>query len=151
MVDAPMRKEMEDALKLGTGPKVARFALACLGGIPFAGEVFGAGAGASSDAEQDRMKRIFSQWLNLQEEELRETGKTLFEVMIRIDQTNETIQYGIESQDYLSLIKKCYRGLSIAASSIPRRAHRYDLWVCLSATFAWFRRKMNDSRYQCIL
>jgi len=64
-------------LASGMGPRVASFALACLGGVPFAGGVFGAGAGAWSEAEQQRFKRVLAAWLRLQEDEIREIGRTL--------------------------------------------------------------------------
>jgi len=47
-----INREMSEAIQAGMGPKIARFALVCLGGIPGIGGVFGAGAGAWSEAEQ---------------------------------------------------------------------------------------------------
>lgn len=117
-------EQMEEALKSGAGPKAARFALACLGGIPYVGGVFGAGAGAWSEANQERMKKVFMQWLKLQEEEIKEIGETLFDVMIRLDQTDEKIQERIESKEYLGLIKKCFRDWSGAESEEKRKLIR---------------------------
>ncbi len=116
-----IRKELEEALKSGAGPKVARFALACLSGlIPVAGGAIGAGTGAWSEAEQDRLNKIFAQWLKLQEEEIKEIGITLFEVLIRLDQNDQKIQERIQSPEYLSLVKKCFRDWSAAESENKR-------------------------------
>src|SRR5688572_4813020 len=108
--------ELNEVLEAGYGPKIARFALACLGGIPAIGGVFGAGAGAWSEAEQERFKRILTAWLKLQEDEIREIGQTLLEVMSRLDSTDDQIRQRIESPAYLSLVKKCFRDWSAAES-----------------------------------
>lgn len=84
-----LKGELDEALARGAGPKIARFALACLSGaIPFAGGVLGASGGAWSEAEQGQFNKIFAAWLKLQEDEIREIGQTLFEVFARIDQTD---------------------------------------------------------------
>ena len=111
---------MKDALQAGMGPKITRFALACLGGIPTIGGFFGAGAGAWSEAEQERFNKIFASWLKLQEDELREIGKTLMEVMMLVDKTDEKVQERIQSPEYLKLIKKCFRDWSAAESEEKR-------------------------------
>ena len=119
-----IKRQMEDALKSGHGPKVARYALACLSGIPAIGGVFSASSGAWAEAEQAKMNKIFEQWLKLQEEELKEIGQTLFEVMIRIDHEDEKVNDRIQSEGYLSLIKKCFRDWSAAESEDKRRLIR---------------------------
>lgn len=128
MTDEKLRGELDgeltEALGAGFGPKLARFALACLGGIPAVGGVFGAGAGAWSDAEQDRFKRLLAAWLRLQEDEIREIGTTLLEVMSRLDSTDEQIRQRVESPEYLSLIKKCFRDWSAAESEDKRQLIR---------------------------
>ena len=44
-----LKSELDEALARGAGPKIARFALACLSGaIPVAGGVIGAAGGAWS-------------------------------------------------------------------------------------------------------
>src|SRR5205823_8067458 len=101
-----LNDELRKALGSGSGPKIARFALACLGGgIPFVGGVFGAGAGAWSEANQNKVNNLFEQWLKMQKDELEEIGRTVFEVVIRLDQTDEKVQERIQSPEYLSLIK----------------------------------------------
>ena len=55
--------EIQEALDGGNGPKIARFALACLGAIPVAGGVFGGAAGAWSEADQAHYNKIFASWL----------------------------------------------------------------------------------------
>jgi hypothetical protein len=114
-------RELDEALKHGSGPRVARFALACIGGaIPIIGGAIGGAGSAWSEQEQSRANRIFAAWLKLQEDEIREIGTTIFEVMSRLDLEDERIRERIESPEYLSLIKKCFRDWSAAESETKR-------------------------------
>lgn len=116
-----VRKELEDALSRGNGPKLARFALAILSGaIPYVGGVIGGASGAWSENENERFQRILKTWLKLQEDEIREIGKTLVEVMMRVDQQDEKIQERLESPGYLKILKKCFRDWSAAESEEKR-------------------------------
>ena len=116
-----VRQEIEKALEGGTGPKAARFALACLGGmIPVVGGAFGAAASAWSERAQEKFNKVFAAWLKLQEEEIREIGVTLAEVMIRLDPNDPQVEGRIQSPGYLSLVKKCFRDWSAAESEEKR-------------------------------
>jgi hypothetical protein len=120
-----LRKDLDQALARGAGPKIARFALACLSGaIPIAGGVLGAAGGAWSEAEQSQFNKIFAAWLKLQEDEIKEIGQTLFEVFARIDQTDEKVRARLESKEYLALLKKCFRDWSAAESEEKRKMIR---------------------------
>ena len=125
--ESEVREELEKSLKEGVGPKAARYALACLGGlVPFAGGMVSGAAGAWSESDQERINNLFQQWLKMQEEEMLEIGQTLFEVFIRIDKTDQKIQERIQSHQYLSIIKKCFRDWS-AAESEPKRIYIRNL------------------------
>jgi hypothetical protein len=115
-----IKTEMTEALTHGYGPKVARFVLALLGGIPFAGGAFGGAAGAWTEAEQDHFNKVAASWLKLQEDEIREIGITIAEILSRLNLNDLETQKRIESQEYLSLIKKCFRDWSAAESEEKR-------------------------------
>jgi hypothetical protein len=120
-----LKEELDAALTRGAGPKVARFALACLSGaIPIAGGVIGAAGGAWSEAEQDQFNKICAAWLRLQEDEIKEIGQTLFEVFARIDQADEKVRARLKSKEYLALLKKCFRDWSAAESEEKRKMIR---------------------------
>jgi len=122
MADDPdkTKEELAKALKSGAGPKVARFALACLSAIPGVGGAIGGAAGLWSEAEQDFFKRVLASWLKLQEAEVKEIGQTMAEVMMRLDHADETIRERIQSPEYLSLVNKCFRDWSAAESEEKR-------------------------------
>lgn len=116
-----VRKELEDALSGGNGPKLARFALAVLSGaVPYVGGIIGGAGGAWSEKENERFQRILKTWLKLQEDEIKEIGQTLIEVMLRLDQQDEAVQQRIESPEYLKILKKCFRDWSAAESEEKR-------------------------------
>jgi hypothetical protein len=127
MIDNPgeqFKKQLEEAMAHGNGPKAARFALACLGAIPGFGGAIAGIASTWSEKEQADFNRIFAAWLKLQEDEIREIGLTIFEVMSRLDQTDEEIRKRVESPEYLKLVKKCFRDWSAAESEEKRRLIR---------------------------
>jgi hypothetical protein len=115
-----IQEQMTQALTRGYGPRVARFVLAVLGGAPYVGGVFGGAAGAWSEAEQDHFNKVAASWLKLQEDEIREIGITIAEVLSRLDLNDAETQKRIESPEYLSLIKKCFRDWSAAESEEKR-------------------------------
>jgi hypothetical protein len=115
-----LREEMNKMLESGNGSLVTRFALSCLGSIPFVGGAFGAGAGAWSEKEQSEYNKMFAAWLKLQEDEIKEIGITLAEVMIRVDITDEKIKERLQSREYLSILKKAFRDWSATESDKKR-------------------------------
>ena len=117
-----VQKQIEEGLKNGFGPKVAKFTLACLSGlIPFAGGALGGVGEAWSEAEQEKLNKLLAAWLKLQEDEIKEIGKTLVEVFIRVDNNDKNIRRRIKSLEYLSLVKKCFRDWSAAESEEKRK------------------------------
>ena len=114
-------KELSEALSKGYGPKVARLALAILGGaIPLLGGAVSGAAGAWSEAEQDHFNRVAATWLHLQGDEIKEIGVTIAEILTRLDLNDENIRKRIESPEYLKLLKKCFRDWSAAESEEKR-------------------------------
>lgn len=115
-----LEKELENASHSGNLPSVVRFLLASLGGIPVVGGVFGAGAGTWSEAEQKHFNNLISSWIKLQQDEIKEIGITLAEIMMRVDNNNEEVQKRMESPEYLKLVKKAFRDWSAAESEEKR-------------------------------
>jgi hypothetical protein len=116
-----LSKEIEGALRSGNGPRIARFALACIGGaIPFAGGIVSGASGAWSEQGQSHYNRIFASWLKLQEDELKEIALTMAEILSRLNLNDENVRQRVESPEYLSLVKKCFRDWSAAESEQKR-------------------------------
>ncbi len=125
-------EQMNHALTHGYGPKVARAVLALLGAVPFVGGAFGGASGAWSEAEQDHFNRVAASWLKLQEDEIKEIGITIAEILSRLDLNDAEIQKRLESPEYLSLIKKSFRDWS-AAESEQKRVYIRNLLTTAAA------------------
>lgn len=69
----------------------------------------------------------------MQEDEIREIGTTIMEVMSRLDLNDEEIRRRLESPEYLKIIKKCFRDWS-AAESEEKRVLVRNLLVNAAAT-----------------
>lgn len=140
------RVELEQALNAGSGPAVMRFMAALLAGTTSAtGRLLGAQAGGPAGADlgemagsiaggaltslvgeysqqdQDKINHLINTWLQLQADEMKEIGTTLFEVMSRLDLQDEEIIERLESEEYLRLLKKCFRDWSAAESEEKRK------------------------------
>ena len=116
--------ELEKALGKGAGPKVARFALALLSGVPAVGGLFAGAAGEWSEHEQANFNRIVAAWLRLQEQDLRNIARTIGEVASRVDTSNPTVEERMSSAEYLALVKKAFREWSAGESEEKRRLIR---------------------------
>lgn len=93
-----------------TGGKIARAGMQAVGGaIPFVGGILSAAAGAWSEHEQDQVRKVFEQWMQMLEEELREKAHTIKEIAARIDLSEEKVRQRIESPEYQGLMKKAFR------------------------------------------
>jgi len=128
-----LQRGLDDALNKGLGPMAARYALACLGAIPIIGGAIAGASGAWSEAEQNHFNKVFAAWLKMQEDEIREIGTTIMEVMSRLDLNDEQIRERLESPEYLKIIKKCFRDWS-AAESEEKRVLIRNLLVNAAAT-----------------
>ena len=115
-----LREQLERAANAGSSPTIARYILSCLSAIPIVGGGIGGVAGFWSEKEQANINDIFVAWMKLQEDELKEIGKTLFEVILRLDRGDPEVLKRIESPEYLSLIKKAFRDWSAAESEEKR-------------------------------
>jgi len=128
-----LQRDLDSALSKGMGPMAARYALACLGAIPFVGGAISGVAGTWSESEQNHFNRVFAAWLKMQEDEIREIGATIMEVMSRLDLNDQQIRERIESPEYLRIIKKCFRDWSAAESEEKRLLVR-NLLVAAAST-----------------
>lgn len=118
-------KGLDNALNGGAALGALRFALNVIGGlVPFAGGAISGASSAWSENEQQKINNLIQIWLKLQEDEIKEIGQTMFEILARIDLTDENIAKRMESPEYLSLVKKAFRDWSAAESEEKRKLIR---------------------------
>jgi hypothetical protein len=97
---------------------------AAAGLIPFVGGVLSAAAGAWSEAEQQTINKVFRQWLEMLEEELKEKSDTLIDIMARLDLQEERTKRRVESPEYQALLKKSFRNWAQIDTAEKRKKMR---------------------------
>ncbi len=127
----------KDALTPDGKSKAVRAALNALGGaIPFVGGLLSAGAGYWSEREQEQAANLLRQWVQMLEDELREKGKTIAEIVARLDMHDERVKERIESPEYQALLKKAFRNWSSVDTEYKRQRLRNILANAASAQTA---------------
>lgn len=115
-------------MDISSGSNVGKFGRAGLnavsGAIPLLGGLLSAAAGVWGEAEQENINNILQQWLQMLEDELREKGKTIAEVIARLDMRDEDIVRRVESDEYQSILKKTFRNWSSVDSESKRHKVR---------------------------
>lgn len=129
MTDVPKdddpKEQLNELVNGGSAPAALRFALNVIGGlIPFAGGAVSGASSAWSEQEQQKINSLIQTWLKLQEDEIKEIGQTMFEILARLDLNDENIAKRMESPEYLSLVKKAFRDWSAAESEDKRKLIR---------------------------
>ncbi len=108
-----------DKGKLGrTGLNIAA------GMIPWLGGFLAAASAAWSEKEQEHANNMLRHWVQMLEDELREKGKTIAEIIARLDMHNEEILNRVESEEYQALLKKSFRKWSSIDSESKRQKIR---------------------------
>src|SRR5690606_19050862 len=67
---------------------------------------------------------VLKQWIQMLEDELREKGKTIAEVVVRLDMHDEKVRDRIESPEYQALLKKAFRNWSSVDTEYKRQRVR---------------------------
>lgn len=99
--------------------------MSALGGaIPFVGGLLSAGAGYWSESEQEDVVNVLKQWIQMLEDEIREKGKTIAEVVARVDMHDDNVRKRIESSEYQSILKKVFRNWSAVDTEYKRQRVR---------------------------
>lgn len=116
-----LKEDLDKLLNGGVAPAALRFALNVIGGlVPFAGGAISGVSSVWSEQEQQKINALIQAWLKLQEDEIKEIGQTMFEILARLDLNDENVAKRMESPEYLSLVKKAFRDWSAAESEEKR-------------------------------
>jgi len=89
--------------------KYVRFVVAALSSIPWVGGLFAAGASLHAEWNQEEINDLHRMWLTEHQEKARELSSVFIDIFSRLESFGDEIQERIESPEYLSLVKKCFR------------------------------------------
>jgi hypothetical protein len=92
--------------------------------VPIFGGFLAAVAGAWGEREQEQVNNMLQQWIRMLEDELKEKGRTIAEVIARLDMQDEEILKRVESEEYQELLRKSFRNWSSIDSESKRKKVR---------------------------
>lgn len=100
---------------------IEKFVLAALGSIPWVGGFLSAAASYKAEESSIRQDSLQTQWLEEHHDKLLKLKATLEEVQRRFDSLGESIEARIQSDEYLSLVRKAFRTWDEADTEEKRR------------------------------
>lgn len=89
--------------------RYGRFFVAALGSLPWVGGFFSASASLHAEIAQGRHNELFRRWLEEHRERLQRLGRSLTDVVERLDQLGPEIEARLESEEYLDVVRKAFR------------------------------------------
>jgi hypothetical protein len=98
-----------EAITGGSWKKYTRVTMAALGGIPWVGSILSAAATLSAENEQGKTNQLMFLWVKEHEQKLKELAATLNNIFERFNSFGNEINARIESQEYLTLVRKTFR------------------------------------------
>ena len=100
---------------------IEKFVLAALGSIPWVGGFLSAAASYKAEESSIRQDSLQTQWLEEHHDKILKLKAALEEVQRRFDSLGENIETRIQSDEYLSLVRKAFRAWDEADTEEKRR------------------------------
>ncbi len=95
--------------------------MAALGGIPWVGSLISAAAGFSAEKDQERTNDLLKIWIEEHHEKILLLIDSLEEIFNRLDNFGDEINERIESDEYLTLVRKTFRAWDQADTDEKRQ------------------------------
>jgi hypothetical protein len=108
LVDS-LRFEIEKAEPSKRNRILEKFLLAALSSIPWVGGVLSAAESYRSEEGATRLNHLQTEWLKEHQKKLALLGETLQEIVTRLSEIGSEIDDRIESEEYLTLVRKAFR------------------------------------------
>jgi hypothetical protein len=80
-----------------------------MGSIPWVGSFIAAGAAAEAEREQQQINELQQEWLEEHRAKLNDLKKTLLEILQRLESLGSEIDARVQSEEYLTLVRKAFR------------------------------------------
>jgi len=98
-----------------------KFALAALGSIPWIGGFLSAAASYKTEEGSLKQDLLQTQWLEEHQQKIRLLRETLEQIQQRFESLGTSIEERIQSEEYLTLVRKAFRAWDEAATEEKRR------------------------------
>jgi hypothetical protein len=115
-----VRRDLAHLDESKRGP-YARFVLAALGSLPWVGGLIGAAAAAYGEHDQGKVNALQRKWLEEHSNRLHDVAGAIDEVTSRLDQFGQDVKQRMESEEYLSIVRKAFRVWDQADTKEKRR------------------------------
>ncbi|HLG58122.1 MAG TPA: hypothetical protein VI485_22435 [Vicinamibacterales bacterium] len=116
-----IRSELAQPLGAERQRKFRRFFLAALGSVPWVGGFLSAAASLDAEREQQTVNELQQEWLEEHRAKLAELGKTLLEIIGRLETLGTEVEQRIQSPEYLGLVRQAFRVWDQSDTSEKRR------------------------------
>lgn len=116
-----IRTELARAAPTGRKRLVEKFILAALGSIPWVGGFISAAASYKAEEGNVRTDNLQTQWLEEHARKIAKLMAALAEVVERLETLGPEIETRIQSEEYLSLVRRSFRTWDRADSEEKRR------------------------------
>jgi len=93
----------------GKNSRVGRFILSALSSIPWVGGVISASSSLHGEKQQGKVNVLQKLWLEEHQRKIEELAITIYEIVETLDSSGKDIEDRLESEDYLSLVRKCFK------------------------------------------
>jgi hypothetical protein len=100
--------------------KYARVLLAALSAIPWVGSLLGAAGTWTGEVEQGQQSELQRLWLEEHQAKLTRLGITLASIIERFEDFGEELQERIQSEEYLTLVRRAFRSWDQAETEEKR-------------------------------
>lgn len=110
-----------DQWRSGKRRKYSRFTLAALSSIPWVGGFLSASASLQAESDQQEINHLQRQWMEEHHRKIQELGRTLAEIVERLEQLGAEADKRIEDPEYLSLVGEGFRLWDGATSQDKRQ------------------------------
>jgi hypothetical protein len=124
VVLAPGQDQLNDELarlEAAKGPRFARFVMAALSSVPWVGGLFSATASFCSESDQSKVNVLQRRWLEEHRERLKNLASAISDVTDRLEQFGDEVKDRLESEEYLSIVRKAFRAWDQADTKEKRR------------------------------
>jgi hypothetical protein len=113
--------------------KYSRLVANAMGAIPWVGTILTLGATRSSEQSQDAINQVFEEWLRVHKQKVGYLIEALDEVAGRLENVHESLSARIESEEYLSLVRRAFRSWD-SAETIEKKEYIINLISNAAAT-----------------
>ena len=104
-----VKEELSKIDEKGKKTRKGRFVVAALGSIPWIGGAIAASSAIHAEKEQGKINDLLRIWFEEHQKKIEELYYTIYQIHERLDSAGEDIHERMESEEYLTLVRKGFK------------------------------------------